>query len=165
MVWSGPGGRGVSAMLTPDHPGLNWFPQDLRNPGAALSDRPVGQGLRRDATSAQEVGLGPPGNSGDAGGTEGCPKSAPSPAAQPILPLCSPTGWRPVVAQQACPFLFLQDPVCGGMQLLQLPQPVSHAPSRTLPLSSPTPPTPNAVSSCLVPWNPRRLGNAGMCDA
>lgn len=28
-------------MLTPDHPGLNRLPQDLRNPGAALSDRPV----------------------------------------------------------------------------------------------------------------------------
>lgn len=72
-------------MLTPDHPGLNWFPQDLRNPGAALSDRPVGQGLRRDAPSAQEVGLGPPGNSGDAGGMEGCPKSAPSPSCSASL--------------------------------------------------------------------------------
>lgn len=64
-------------MLTPDHPGLNWFPQDLRNPGAALSDRPVGQGVCRDATSAQEVGLGPPGNSGDAGGQRSAPNQPP----------------------------------------------------------------------------------------
>lgn len=45
-------------MLTPDHPSLNWFPQDLRNPGAALSNRPAGEFLHRDATSAQEVGSG-----------------------------------------------------------------------------------------------------------
>lgn len=50
-VWFGwdLGGGGVSAMLTPDHPGLNWLPQDLRNPGAALVNRPVGEALRGDA--------------------------------------------------------------------------------------------------------------------
>ena len=37
VVWSGPraGSGGIGAVLTPDHPGLNRVPQDLRNPGAA----------------------------------------------------------------------------------------------------------------------------------
>lgn len=50
-VWFGLdlGDGGVSAMLTPDHPGLNWLPQDLRNPGAALINHPVGEALRGDA--------------------------------------------------------------------------------------------------------------------
>lgn len=32
-------------MLAHDHPGLNRVPQDLRNPGAALGDRPAGTAL------------------------------------------------------------------------------------------------------------------------
>lgn len=104
----GLGGGGVSAMLTRDHPGLNWFPQDFRNPGAALSNRPAGEVLRRDATSDQKLGQGS-GAQQRCWGDRGCPKSAPDPSCSASLAYLfpagpgPPTGWRPAPAQQASP--------------------------------------------------------------
>lgn len=89
--------------------------------------------------------------------------SAPLPSPQLLskycLPVCSrpgpPTGWRPAPAHQE-PLLFLQGLVCGGMQLLQLPQP--RVPRSLQNTSLACSVSPNSVISCLVPWNPRRLG-------
>lgn len=51
-------------MLTPDHPGLNWAPQDLRNPGASSQPPPsrsrlpqqdvaISQGVEMSSQTAQ----------------------------------------------------------------------------------------------------------------
>lgn len=79
-------------MLTPDHPGLNWAPQDLRNPGAA---RAAAQWEQQDTAEAQEVGLGLPRRCWGCGreppgaptpGRSGSLASAPAERAWPLSP-------------------------------------------------------------------------------
>lgn len=166
----GPGGGGVSAMLTRDHPGLSWFPQDLRNPGAALRDRPVGEALHRDATSAQEVRSGLPGTAEMLGGLR-VPQISPRPQLLSQSCLSVPSrAWTPHRLEASpgpagVPFCFSKDwcvEECSCFSCLtRVPRSLQDT-SRVL-LQRPQPPT--AVISCPVPWNPRRLGNTGMCDA
>lgn len=136
-------------MLTPDHPGLNRVPQDLRNPGAA---RAAAQWEQQDTAVAQEVGLGLPrrcwgcGREPPGAPTPGCSgalASAPAPLLQQRGPGRSP--WTP----RGLPLAFSR-----------CPHPGSHAPSRHAPLSAP-----DGVTPALCPglqeagggWNVRCL--------
>lgn len=73
------------------------------------------------------------------------------------------TPHRLEASPDPCPLLFLQGLVCRGMQLLQLPH--ARVPRSLQNTSLVLLNAPNAVISCLVPWNARRPGNTGMCDA
>lgn len=74
-------------MLTPDHPGLNRAPQDLRNPGASSQPPPSRSRLpHQDVAISQEVELGPQTALRGSGGM-GVPKPAycPPPLSQALL--------------------------------------------------------------------------------
>lgn len=85
------GSGGVRATLTPDHPGLNRVPQDLRNPGASSPRPPRGAAplSRCHHLSGRRAGL--PGEQRRLGRRKGRPEPAPS-RRSPKSRLCSQQG-------------------------------------------------------------------------
>lgn len=104
-------------------------------------------------------------------GDSGCPKSALAPSCSASLASLfpagpgPPTGWRPVPAQQASPSVSPRTGVWRNA-VASAASPVSHAPSRTLPVScsnAPNPQRSHLLPGALEPqeagehWNVRCL--------